>query len=102
MTKVFISQPMRGKTDECIRKEREHLIRVAKDMYDDAVILDSYFDNYDGNALQFLSKSIAVLAEADVAVFAADWKNARGCRCENMIALEYGIEIVESYSSIES
>lgn len=102
MTKVFISQPMRGKTDEYIQKEREHLIRVAKSLYGDVKILDSYFKNYDGNALQFLSKSIAVLAEANVVIFAADWKNARGCRCENMIATEYGIEIVESYSDIES
>lgn len=102
MTKVFISQPMHGKTDEYIQKEREHLIRVAKDLYEDVEILDSYFNNYDGSALQFLAKSIAVLAEADVAIFAADWQKARGCRCEHEIAYEYGVEIVESYSNIES
>lgn len=102
MIKVFISQPMRSKTDEYILKEREHLVRVAKELYEDAEILDSYFKNYDGSALKFLSKSIAVLAEADVAIFAADWQNARGCRCEHEIAREYGIEIVESYSNIES
>lgn len=101
MTKIFISQPMRGKTDEYIQKEREHLIGVAKGLYDDVEILDSYFMDYDGNALQFLSRSIAVLALADVVVFSADWANARGCRCEHEIAIEYGIEVVESYSNIE-
>lgn len=93
---------MRGKTDEYILREREHLVRVAKELYKDAEILDSYFNNYDGTALQFLSKSIAVLAEVDVAIFATDWQNVRGCRCEREIAREYGIEIVESYSNIES
>lgn len=100
MTKVFISQPMRGKTDEYIRKEREHLVKVAKDLYDDAEIIDSYFADYD-SALGYLSKSIAKLAEADVAIFAADWAKARGCRIEHEIALEYGVEFVESYSKIE-
>lgn len=92
---------MRGKTDEYIRKEREHLIKIAKGMYEGAEIIDSYFTDYDGSALKFLSKSIAKLAEADVAIFAADWETARGCRIEHEIALEYGVEVVECYSKIE-
>ena len=70
-------------------------------MYEDAEIIDSYFADYDGSAVKFLSKSIGKLAEADVALFSADWKNARGCRMEHEIALEYGIEVVECYGKIE-
>lgn len=101
MTKVFISQPMRGKTDEYIRKEREHLIKVAKEMYEDVEIIDSYFTDYDGSALKFLSRSIGKLAEADVAIFSADWENARGCCIEHEIALKYDVEVVECYSKME-
>lgn len=102
MTKIFISQPMNGKTDDYIQRERDHLIKVAKDLYGEVEILDSYFKDYNGNALEFMSKSIAVLAKADVIIFASDWASARGCRCEHKIADEYGIEVVESYSDINS
>lgn len=96
MKKLFISQPMRGRSDEEILKERESLIEKAKQKVNDEVeILDSYFSDYNGNALGFLGKSIELLSKADVALFGADWKSARGCRVEHKCCEEYGIEIVE-------
>ena len=47
--KVFISQPMRGKTDEQIRKERNKVIANLEYVYRDGVeILDSVFDLEEG------------------------------------------------------
>ena len=44
MKKLFISQPMRGKTDEEILKEREKAIEKAKSILaDDVEIIDSFF-----------------------------------------------------------
>ena len=96
MKNVFISQPMRGKTSEEIRAEREKAVEVVKAfVHDEVKVLDSYFDDFDGNPLEFLAKSIALLAKADVAYFAKGWEDARGCRIEHICAVEYAIDRIE-------
>lgn len=99
--KVFISQPMKGKTNEEIKAERNRLIGKVRALYgDDIEIIDSFFENApaDARPLWFLGKSLELLATADVAAFARGWQDARGCRIENICAIEYGIEVVEDYS----
>ena len=99
--KVFISQPMKGKTNEEIKAERNRLIGKVRALYgDDIEIIDSFFENAPADAcpLWFLGKSLELLATADVAAFARGWRDARGCRIENICAIEYGIEVVEDYS----
>ena len=98
--KVFISQPMKGKTNEEIKAERNRLIGKVRALYgDDIEIIDSFFENapVDARPLWFLGKSLELLATADVAAFARGWRDARGCRIENICAIEYGIEVVEDY-----
>ena len=99
--KVFISQPMKDKTNEEILKEREQLIENAKKRYgDDIEVIDSFFKDapHDAKPLWFLGKSIELLSTADVAYFAKDWETARGCRIEHDCAVEYGVEVVECYN----
>ena len=44
--KVFISQPMRGKTDTEITKERHKTISKAKELYgEDVEVIDSFFQS---------------------------------------------------------
>lgn len=96
--KVFISQPMRDKTDEQILAERTRAIEVIKKQFgNDAVVLDSFFQEapHDANPLWFLGQSIIILSQADVAYFIGDWKKYRGCKAENMLAHEYGIKTIE-------
>ena len=96
MKKIFISQPMRGKTSEEIRAEREKAVETVKAFVNDEVeVLDSYFDDFDGNPLEYLAKSIELLAKADVAYFAKGWEDARGCRIEHICAVEYAIDRIE-------
>lgn len=98
--KVFISQPMKGKTNDEISRERARLTDKVRELYgDDIEVIDSFFENAPANArpLWFLGKSLELLSTADVAVFARDWQEARGCRIENTCAIEYGIEVVEDY-----
>lgn len=97
MKNLFISQPMRGRTDEEILTERNLIISLVKDIChnEEINVLNSYFPDYDGNALGFLSKSIEVLSKADIAAFGAGWENARGCRIEHQCCEDYGIEIIE-------
>ena len=96
MKKIFISHPMNGLSDEEIIQARDAAIESAKSMYGDIEIIDSYFaDHIGGKPLQYLGKSLMMLAEADCAIFTHGWENARGCRIEHECAKEYGILTVE-------
>lgn len=98
MKKLFISQPMKGKTDEEILKERETAIKEAETLIGESVeVIDSFFQSApaDAKPLWFLGKSLELLSGADIAYFAKGWEDARGCRIEHECALEYGIRIID-------
>jgi hypothetical protein len=99
MKKLFISQPMRGKTDEEILKERENAVAAATALLGEEVeVLDSFFRGAvaEAHPLWFLGMSLQLMATADVVYFAPGWKEARGCRIENTCAIEYGLNIIEN------
>lgn len=101
MKKLFISQPMRGKTDEEILAERKKAIESAeRNLGEPVEVIDSFFQNApaDARPLWFLGKSMELLSTADIAYFAKGWEDARGCRIENQCAIEYGIEVIEDYT----
>lgn len=102
MKKLFISQPMRGKTDAEILAVRKKAIESAEKQVGEPVeIIDSFFQGApaDAKPLWYLGESLKLLAEADVAYFAKGWNEARGCKIENACAIEYGIEtIIENYT----
>lgn len=103
MKKLFISQPMNGKTEEEIFAVRKKAIESAKDMLnEDVEVIESYFEDYNPDKgcvpLKYLAKSLELLADADVAYFANDWENYRGCRIENQCAIAYGMDVIENYS----
>jgi hypothetical protein len=96
MKKLFVSQPMRGRSNEEIQAERDNLIAEAKKVVGDEIeVLDSFFKDFDGNALAFLGKAIGVLSAADIAAFGHGWQSARGCRVEHTCCVEYGIQTIE-------
>ena len=97
MKKLFISQPMRGKTNEEILAVREKAIESAeRELGEKVEVIDSFIKDapVDANPLWYLAKSLELLSTADVAYFAKGWEEARGCRIENECAIEYGIELV--------
>lgn len=104
MTKVFISMPMRGKSDDEIKELMKKTIkRIEREVAGNVQILDSVFDGADmdisivGDAVGawYLGKSIQLLASADIVYFVNDYESARGCVIENTVAKEYGIECRE-------
>lgn len=101
MKKLFISQPMRGLTDEEILKAREEIKTRAERVIDEEVkIINSFIDEYPGEInkslpVWYLGKSIQILSEADIVYFGGDWRNARGCKIEHKITKEYGIKAIE-------
>lgn len=73
MKKLFISQPMKGKTNEEILKERQKAIEMAKQQLgEDVEVIDSFFKDapHDARPLWFLGKSLELLSTADIAYFA--------------------------------
>ena len=101
MKKVFISQPMNGLSDLQIKQDKE---RVIEGLYnegykpDEIVVIDSFIeetapDNVN-SGLWYLGKSLKLLSDADIAVFAKGWRNARGCQIEFKCAKEYGISYI--------
>ena len=97
MKKLFISQPMKDKTDDEILKERENAIKKAEEIIGEPVeVIDSFFQSApaDARPLWFLGKSLELLSTSDAAYFVDGWTDARGCRIEHLCALEYGIDII--------
>lgn len=97
MKKIFISQPMRDKTDEQIKSIRETVVKYVSNKYDDDVtIIDSFFENapHDARPLWFLGKSFELLSTADLAVFVDNWNEYRGCVMENEACKRYGIDFI--------
>ena len=95
--KLFISQPMRGRSDDEIKAERNEIICSTKKEYgNDLEAIDSFFEGapVDAKPLWFLAKSLELLSTADIAFFAPGWEGARGCKIENLCAKEYGVEVI--------
>lgn len=101
MKKLFISQPMNGKTDEEILKVREEATEAAKEYLKDEEIevLDTFYDDFtpDAKPLEYLARALSDLAHAEVAYFAPGWESARGCWIEHECAEQYGIDTIEEY-----
>lgn len=97
MKKLFISQPMNGKTDEEILAERAEAIKSAKKAFgEEFEVIDSFFQGApaDAKPLWFLGKSLELLSTADAAYFARGWADARGCLIEHMCAINYDIPCI--------
>ena len=100
MKKLFISQPMKDKTNDEILKEREKAIAAArKYLGEDVEVIDSFFFffSHEARPLWFLGKSLELLSTADIAYFAKGWDSARGCKIEHDCAVAYDIDVIENY-----
>ena len=90
--KIMISQPMNGKTEAQIRKERAELVKELEEQGHEVV--DTIFAEEPpkdcDTAIYYLSKSIEAIGKVDGLVFMKGWEQARGCRIENQVALAYG------------
>ena len=67
MKKLFISQPMRDKTDEEIKTERENIIKEVTNVLGEVEVIDSFFESapHEAKPLWFLGKSLELLSTAD-------------------------------------
>ena len=98
--KVFISQPMRGRSDAEIIAEREKIFGDYQADHPQAELLDSYeaikkrmgeYHTYENPRVAMLGEAISTLADADLVIFAKGWESHPGCRIEEKIATYYDI-----------
>ena len=97
MKKLFVSVPMKGRTEEEIRKTIDKMKKIAEIFEGEELeLIESYIEDNppkDNNqAIWFLGESLKKLAQADVFVGitgAWDWN---GCQIESDVASRYGIK----------
>lgn len=101
--KVFISQPMRGKTDDQIHKEYDCAVKCIKALHPNAQIIDSFIHedlDEEHPGLRYLARSIDLLDQADMIFMMPGWEKMRGCRIEHECATQYGV-IVRYMNELE-
>lgn len=98
--KVFISQPMNNRTEEDIFKERDEIVKKLKSVYDNITVIVGWTtDNL--SPIESIGKSIMMLNDVDLVVFADNWKLSRRCRIEYQVCIEYGITVFTNLNDIK-
>lgn len=109
--KVFISQPMNGRSEEEVMEEREKYIEAFKEWIYKHVATDditrkactfNVIDNYnkpyapaDASRLWYLADSLKLMADAEYVIFVPGWKKSYGCRVEMMCCTFYDIPYIK-------
>ena len=101
--KVFISQPMRGLSNDEIVANRQKAIEVIKNNLGEVEIINSVLNRDElakngdfalskNSRVYFLGESLKLLSQADCVVFLDGYKEMNGCLCEEFVARQYGIQ----------
>jgi hypothetical protein len=97
MKKLFISCPMRGRTEENIKKSMEKMHKIAEIVFDQELeVIPSYIEHDPPEAtdlrIWYLGQSIQKMADADFYI-GVRWTNGfAGCGVENEVADCYGLK----------
>lgn len=98
MKKLYISCPMKGRTEENIRKSMEKMHRIAEIVFDQELeVLPTYTEHKPPEnakaSIWYLGHSIQVMADADYFIGINEYSDFfKGCEAEKSIAMSYGIE----------
>lgn len=98
MRRLFVSQPMRGKTqDEIIERRNKAVEELQLRLNEEFEVVDSYFTEDEpkdvkNSGVYWLGKSLELLSKCDLALFVGNWWEYRGCRIEQEACRKYGIE----------
>lgn len=97
MKKLFVSVPMKGRTEEEIRKTIHKMKKIAEIFEGEELeLIDSYIEDNppkDNNqSVWFLGESLKKLSQADVFIGIRDAWAWNGCSVESETAKRYGIK----------
>lgn len=97
MKKLFVSVPMKGRTEEEIKASIQKMKKIAE-VYEgeELELIDSYVEDDPPKNVHspvwYLGKSLEKLSEADIFIGIEDDYNWTGCCTERMIANRYDIK----------
>ena len=113
VVKIFVSQPMKNRSDEEIIAERNRLFNDFKNKIHELgyegyefKLIDSFFKdikpdkNVKYSGVWYLGKSFELLATADIAIFANGASNpmgAKGCLLERNACTFYKVPVIEEF-----
>ena len=98
MKKLFISCPMKGRTEENIRNSIDKMHKLAELMFGEELeVINSYIEHDPpenvNRAVYMLGESIKKLSKADYFIGIIDMGNEyKGCCIESTVARYYGIK----------
>ena len=97
MKKLFISCPMRGRTEEAIRASMEQMHKIAEAVFGEELeVIPTYIEDdpplFVQEAIWYLGESIKKLAKADYFIGVYDpERQFDGCMIENTVASKYKV-----------
>ena len=98
--KLFISCPMKGRTEENIKKSFEVMQRIAEAYTGETLEVVNHYEpktfESDADRILSLSDSIRLMAEADYFITFENYFEYRGCSVENRVAALYGLKIISA------
>lgn len=113
MKKLFVSVPMKGRTEEEIKASIVKMKKIAEAYEGEELeLIDSYIEGNpptsNNQAIWYLAKSLEKLATADVFVEIDDVWEWNGCFIESETASRYGIKrytvastiVIENYKEL--
>jgi hypothetical protein len=97
MKKLFVSIPMKNRTEAEIKASIEKMKRIAEAYEGEELeLIDSYIEHKPpqttNQAIWYLGESLKKLSSADVFIGIMDDWNWNGCHVENEVANRYGIK----------
>lgn len=111
--KIFISMPMRGKTEEEIKKDYESANTYALSEFERTVFdekpADYHVTTVHGGTsgetpLKAFAKSLMILADCDYVYFHSGYdetfRDSRGCSLEHKICKAYGVKILNEHDEV--
>lgn len=113
MKKLFVSVPMKGRTEEEIKASIQKMKKIAE-IYEgeELELIDSYIEDNppkDNNqAIWFLGESLKKLAQTDVFIGIVEDYDWNGCHIERETAESYGIKayavpamyVIDNYNTL--
>lgn len=97
MKKLFVSVPVKGRTEGEIRESIQKMKKFAELLEGEELdLIDSYVEDTppqtNTQAIWYLGKSLEKLAEADIFIGICDSWDWNGCHIEDDTATRYGIK----------
>ena len=113
MKKLFVSVPMKGRTEEEIKASIQKMKKIAE-IYEgeELELIDSYIEDNppkdSKEAVWYLGESLKKLAQADVFVGSDEAYDRNGCYIERDTAQRYGIKtyivsgrhVIDNYNAL--